>query len=429
MKTRVFILIVVLLSLGLSSLTAQYNWSYYKNTYHQSSVNVGLFTGTDWTSWEKGQIRAGYEETYNDLEFLGSATKTYNCHYYAWFQSSQYPSTYYWLDYPAENWIDYSYVQLPSEQNSQKVTYSYSDGTLDHSAVTTGTSGRYISKWGSACLFEHDYDECPYWQVDGAQVRKYYARLLILGPSTLACTNGTYTIPNTDNQGYTVDWTNYSYLTEVSSNNYSTTVSPNGNGNGNIRLSISRSGFDPTYYEDLTVPATDYEYSPTDIVLTSSNCIEEVTQFRINDNNYFIPGTYFDWDVVGNAELLYGDGSRYIAVTAYDENPVYIIVDAQNGCGTSLDYWEEFEFEDCGYFMKISPNPASDQIEITLTEVLALEKSNPTLEIYNSGMIKLYQSKIGNSKSIIDVSSFKSGIYYVFVINGKNICKSKFIKQ
>jgi hypothetical protein len=429
MKTKIFVLIVGLLSFGFTSLIAQYNWSYYKNSYHQSSVNVGLFTGEDFSDWQKGQYRAEYEEAYNGLEFLGSATLTYNCHYYAWFQTSQYPSTYYWLNFPEDNWIDYSFVQIPSEQNLCKVTYSQSGGTLYHSAVATSTAGRYISKWGPFCLFEHDYDECPYWQVYEAQVRKYYARLLIIGPSTLACSNGTYTIPNTDGMGYSVDWTNYSYLTEVSSNNYSTTVSPDGNGNGNIRLSISRSGFDPTYYEDLTVPATDYAYSPSDIVLTSDDCINTVTQFRINDNNYFIPGTYFDWDVVGNASLLYGDGSRYIAVEAYDENPVYIIVDAQNGCGTSNDYWEEFIFEDCEYFMKISPNPASDQIEITFTENLAMEKSNPTLEIYNSGLTKLYQSKINNSKLVIDVSSFKSGIYYVFVKNGKNICKGKFIKQ
>lgn len=91
----------------------------------------------------------------------GSATLKYNCHSFAWHNSSLTNDV--WLNESHNGspqlykyWTDDLYVGC--DQSSAEKVY-YSSG--DHSAIVL-PNGKYLSKWGPGPLMEHDYYDCPY---------------------------------------------------------------------------------------------------------------------------------------------------------------------------------------------------------------------------------------------------------------------------
>ena len=108
--------------------------------------------------------------TYPNAILIASATRTYNCHSYAWHVSEG--GNRVWIGsstYTAEDiyWQDGSYGEIASEAAATKVSYVFGN----HSAVTTPSSGWFISKWGATSLMKHAWNDCPY---DDSQL-KYYA--------------------------------------------------------------------------------------------------------------------------------------------------------------------------------------------------------------------------------------------------------------
>jgi len=99
------------------------------------------------------------EEYYPNAERLSDASRTYNCHAYAWHVSEGGNKVWIGLfSSTAEDiyWNDGSYDQMSSETNATKVSYSG-----NHSAITTSQSGIYISKWGALPLMRHHKNYCP----------------------------------------------------------------------------------------------------------------------------------------------------------------------------------------------------------------------------------------------------------------------------
>ncbi|MCD6169525.1 MAG: hypothetical protein J7J76_03105 [Candidatus Latescibacteria bacterium] len=99
------------------------------------------------------------EEYYPNATRLSDASRTYNCHGYAWHVSEGGNKV--WIGYStttAEDiyWNDGSYDEMPSETNATKVSYSG-----NHSAITTSQSAIYISKWGALPLMRHHKNYCP----------------------------------------------------------------------------------------------------------------------------------------------------------------------------------------------------------------------------------------------------------------------------
>jgi hypothetical protein len=115
---------------------------------------------------------------------IGDATRTYNCHSYAWYMTEG-GSTNYWINAflnidmngfdpysyastpPAPNninkyWYDYSYVEVEDEDEATKVWFGscweWSGyewyNPCDHSVVRL-SSGLYESKWGEWPLYRH----------------------------------------------------------------------------------------------------------------------------------------------------------------------------------------------------------------------------------------------------------------------------------
>ncbi len=184
----------------------------------------------------------------------GSATRTYNCHSFAWNMSEGGNTM--WIDLYNTNdrlffnlnrynrditppgptnitryWTDESYIEVPEYQASvvwfgSCWTWNSTSGEwvnqCDHSAIRLA-SGLYVSKWGSWPRYIHPRDKCPY-NLSG---RRYFkVNLPISGPSA-PCNEGSYTIGNFNRlpQGFTVQWgTSNSNLTLVSGHGTSTAV-------------------------------------------------------------------------------------------------------------------------------------------------------------------------------------------------------------
>ena len=123
------------------------------------------------------------QQNYPDADSLNTATRTYNCHAYAWHMSEGGNTV--WLGYSSSTaedvyWTDYSYIEVASQANGQKVSYQ----GVNHSAITTSTSDWFISKWGVGPLMYHEDDDCPF----SATGYKYY-KFWNTPPTNLTITN------------------------------------------------------------------------------------------------------------------------------------------------------------------------------------------------------------------------------------------------
>lgn len=100
-----------------------------------------------------------------------STTKKFNCHAYAWHITEGGANR--WIGYYENNtdehiyWQDGSYVEVTGTvPYPGKVSYTNDD----HSAITTISSGYFISKWGDKVLARHAWNNCPYTSTN----LKYY---------------------------------------------------------------------------------------------------------------------------------------------------------------------------------------------------------------------------------------------------------------
>ncbi len=111
---------------------------------------------------------AAAQELHPNAILISSASRTYNCHGYAWHVSEGGEPV--WINAPNQYiyWEDGSYVEMNSEAANMKVSY-ISD---NHSAVTTTTNGWFISKWGFGPLMYHAWNDCPY----NSSTLKYYIK-------------------------------------------------------------------------------------------------------------------------------------------------------------------------------------------------------------------------------------------------------------
>lgn len=75
-------------------------------------------------------------------------------------------------------------------------------------------------------------------------------------------------------------------------------------------------------------------------------------------------------------------------------------------------------------FMSLSPNPATDFLEISLDD-----NFNGILTITNLNGMKVYSQKINNSNITLELDKFSKGTYFIELSNNKNKISRKFIKN
>ncbi len=121
----------------------------------------------EYTKAEIKEINEWYDKEWPLAKRVSSATIKYNCHSYAWYNRST--SNAYWIDKgPASIYVkDGIYSKYTGGTARSGMIYYYNGG--EHSGVAIGTemvSGAQVfyvrSKWGSAPLYEHPFNYCPY---------------------------------------------------------------------------------------------------------------------------------------------------------------------------------------------------------------------------------------------------------------------------
>jgi hypothetical protein len=128
--------------------------------------------------------------TYPNAILIESATRTYNCHAYAWHVSEGGNKV--WIGCytaTAEDiyWQDGSYGEVTTEAAATKVSYA-SD---NHSAVTTNQSGWFISKWGATPLMKHAWNDCPY---NDSQLKYYAITINVIYPPSAPAVNNNFVV-------------------------------------------------------------------------------------------------------------------------------------------------------------------------------------------------------------------------------------------
>ena len=172
---------------------------------------IDAFIYDEMSNREMEIITNDFVTQYPDAIVRGSATRKYNSHSYAWYESSL--DNHFWIEYyDSDNnpqlskfWTNDAYVECSGAET--EVVY-ISD--FDHSAVKL-SNGNYLSKWHLGPLMEHAPSYSPYSSTN----RRYFkfnftsrtGGLTILG-DTRVITNQTnlYSIDDTDKPYLTYDW-------------------------------------------------------------------------------------------------------------------------------------------------------------------------------------------------------------------------------
>ena len=69
--------------------------------------------------------------------------------------------------------------------------------------------------------------------------------------------------------------------------------------------------------------------------------------------------------------------------------------------------------------ISIFPNPASDNLQLTLGDFYKNDKT--TASFYNSVGQKIFELEIENANSIVDLRNFEEGVYSVSIDNGLKV--------
>lgn len=255
---------------------------------------------------------------------------------------------------------------------------------------------------------------------------------IISGPS-LICTAESYSVNNVP-PGATITWSTPSSNITLASNEHSNPCSfqKNSNGNGTINAAIT-SGCE-NY--NLTFQIHTGPYSSSDYPISgpsSAPCISYVY--------YSIPSlsgvTSINWTWPSGWTYVSGQNSSYLALRT-DTYSGVVAVGVNNSCGQSGSYATKYTsvYGSCGYSLIISPNPASDVVNVTIQEP-QLSEADSTATILSSASLSnkppvynftitdnmgiVYSSFNKNSKSFtLSVQNLKNGNYILVGTDGVN---------
>lgn len=167
MKTRVVSLIMTVFLAcflgGMGSTTAD---DYLTIVYTPNETAILAWVMEEMSQEQIDSINTMVESDFPNATRKSDASRTYNCHSYAWHISGGGNTV--WINDPSMYWEDGSYVYVENESEADKISY----GSADHSAITTDKSEWFKSKWGQGPLMYHAADDCPY----DASALTYYKR-------------------------------------------------------------------------------------------------------------------------------------------------------------------------------------------------------------------------------------------------------------
>ncbi len=365
-----------------------------------------------------------------------SSSGRFNCHGYAWNMIEGGPVR--WIGYYQYNtdehiyWEDGSYIEVCSEMYPGKVSWA----SGDHSAITTSTPGRWVSKWGEGSLVEHNWNDTPY----GTSNLKYYVSTSISGSTSLLC-SGTRTLSVVDIPGATYTWSVSTHLLSIVS----------GQGTNQITVQRNGSSFGQGWVEvEISTPCS------------SGSEKSARFQFQVGGNEpqiYDVPstvcagGTYFaygspsfdgvyHWDVPGGT-IISGQGTATIQfavdnlVPPNTSSTVGITLTVTGECGTPVVKGISVPVIDCsggGTTWMVYPNPASEVLTVavgseaernSVTDKSTL--STFTALLYDSTGRQLRQGESKDGKVEFDTRQLPAGTYFLHIHHGDAVEKRQVV--
>lgn len=129
-----------------------------------NDIEVFIFD-EEFTQSEKDSIAKRFKAARPQIEVISEATSTYNCHSYAWYNSSS-QWNHYWMNYPTTYMSDGSYTKIPAINQciNRDIIYYGTPGEEHSGVLLSKPSGGFhvLSKWGKGPLILHDINDCPY---------------------------------------------------------------------------------------------------------------------------------------------------------------------------------------------------------------------------------------------------------------------------
>ena len=282
----------------------------------------------------------------------------------------------------------------------------------------------------------------------------------ISGPSIICSSNATFTVNNIPD-GCTISWNHSSNLTYISGQNTNSyTVAANGTGTGTVEAIIVATNCDSIVFSLYNV----WVGGPLIPVISSSSPFNWSSDYGYPIAKEFtiVPGQdidlydesiiygglieNFQWtwnsDNVGN---LYDMGAAHTMFLMDYPGSARIRVKVSNSCDETD--WSLPVFVQATEDFVLSPNPASDNITITMNDkesvapIITSDGANKsitqnasasvltdyTIRIFNQlGTMKYNTTKSGKS-FIISVNNLQNGNYFINISDGKNSNSRQFI--
>jgi hypothetical protein len=392
------------------------------------------------TAWEAAAAQ-WITNNHSDAIRIAPATSNYNCHSYAWNVSEGGSSSNAWLNQTyngnpnlSKYWTNDGYTSTSTVGDHEKIFYG---STVDHSAITTATSGKVRSKWGVWPRFEHSTAQCPY----STGSLQYYKLVnpSISGSSEAICNSSqrTFSESSFTNISLNYDWSASATLTEVGGDGTSsyTVAGSAQSGSAIVTLTITTpSGATATSNKNVWVgpPATPVIDGNTTLTCNSS-------LYTISDNSQVT------WSVSGPLQIVGTNYGYKCTVKGTGNGYGWITATATNGCGSVMS---EISVEVvCGSYLLVTPNPSNGQTVVSIesaqetsveelsgttqsiSEASVVDETIPwNLEVYNQNQLLKDTRKIKMGRSTtINTSGWPEGIYIVRVNYNGEILTGKLI--
>lgn len=324
---------------------------------------------------------------------------------------------------------DGSYVEVCNEMYPGKVSWA-SD---DHSASTTPTPGRFISKWGQAPLLEHAWNDTPY----NNSSLKYYVSTDISGSASELC-SGTRTLTARNISGASYTWSvNTNLLSIVSGQGTNQlTVQRNGGDSGQgwveVQISTSCSSGSATSKKFNFWVGAPHNAG----YVTGSTYTYELTYTSYSISP--VGGTQYNWQFP-NGWSGGGSLSSPVAYTTVGANSGYVYVTPHNACGSGSGSNTYVNVVSCQFCRTVDiwPNPADDYVSI-VPKTPDLGEEHPSLEleanyIYDiqGKLVAKMEEKTSINPHAIEVSGLAKGlnIIHLVVTDGETITKRLLIDR
>ena len=311
-------------------------------------------------------------------------------------------------------------------------------GKFSSSWTGGGTNTTRLNNWLDPCDADVDTLEGLYWH--------YVSGNPYISGENPLCSSEDYTIVNLP-LGAKINWSCTANIQKVSEGNPNPcTFQKYSNGNGYIYAYI-----DKVCPGDVNLSKAIHTgpYSSSDYPISgpsSAHCNSYV-YYSIPQ----LPGvTSINWDWPQEWTYSSGQNSRYLALISGTQSGI-VAVGVNNTCGQSGSYATKYTYiyGYCGYGFSMYPNPASDNVTITMNENLpmkeysdsnftnvattdakACEPTTYIISIYDSQGTKLSTMTRSGKSFNIPLINMRDGTYIIEVSDGKNIYRQQlFVKH